>query len=98
MPAADRDSGKAMSSTLRCLEILEILAYEPYALSLSQIADRLSVARSSAHRFLYTLMAAGLVCQSSLDKRYKLAGKALWIGTAYLRDSRLYGCSLPIME
>lgn len=87
-----------MSSSLRCLNLLEILAREPYAFSLSEIADSLSVAKSSAHRALATLVAAGFVEQDPARRQYQLAGKALWVGTAFLRHSTVYRCGFAALE
>jgi DNA-binding IclR family transcriptional regulator len=87
-----------MSSSLRCLDLLQILAREPYAFSLSEIADSLSVAKSSAHRFLATLIAGGFAEQDFASRRYQLAGTALWVGTAYLRRSMIYRCGYGVVD
>jgi IclR family transcriptional regulator, KDG regulon repressor len=87
-----------MSSSLRCLGLLQVLAQEPYAFSLSEIAESLSVAKSSAYRFLATLTAAGFVEQDSEMRRYQLTGKTLWVGTAFLRHSTVYHCGFAALE
>lgn len=79
-----------MSSTLRCLQVLEILARDHQSLSLNEIAEAISVAKSSAHRFVSTLAAAGFVEREETTRRYHLAGKALWVGAGYLRYSPTY--------
>ena len=40
----------AMTSTLRCLKVLELLADEPFELSFTEIAARLNIPKASAHR------------------------------------------------
>jgi DNA-binding IclR family transcriptional regulator len=87
-----------MSSSLRLLRLLEILAHDPYLYSLTDIADRLSVGKSSAHRLLATLVAGGFVEQDSTRGRYRLAGKTLWVGSAYLRNSEVYRCGFAVVE
>lgn len=87
-----------MSSTLRCLQALELLAAEPHQYSLSDIASRLGLSMSSAHRILNTLVVGGLVAHDVVHKRYCVAGKALWIGCAYLRHSPLYRTSFAALE
>jgi DNA-binding IclR family transcriptional regulator len=80
----------AMSSTLRCLRVLELMAEEPFEFGISEIAELLETPRASAHRLCATLLYAGLVDHDAKAKRYRLAPKALWIGSGYLRHSALY--------
>ncbi|MCZ2150136.1 MAG: IclR family transcriptional regulator [Bryobacterales bacterium] len=87
-----------MSSSLRCLEVLRVLARSPYAYSLTEIANALSIVKSSAHRFLTTLIAGGFVEQDMPTRRYQLAGTALWVGTAYLRHSKIYRCGYELVH
>ncbi len=79
-----------MSSTLRCLKVMELLAQEPYTLTLTEIARRLSTSPGTAHRFVSTLIAAGLISRDAEDRQYFLTGKALWIGAGFLRHSEAY--------
>jgi DNA-binding IclR family transcriptional regulator len=88
----------ALSSSLRCLEVLEKLAQDPRPLSLSEIAKSMQVAKSTAHRFVTTLMAAGFVAQEGSTRRYHLAGKALWIGTGFLRYSPAYRAGYAALD
>ncbi len=83
-------NSSAMSSTVRCLRVLELMAEEPFEFSVSEIAQLLPTPRASAHRLCSTLLEAGLVEYDSRAKRYRLAPKALWIGSGYLRHSALY--------
>lgn len=87
-----------MSSTLRCLQVLEVLAEEPNSFSFSDIADALSIDKSSAHRFIHTLIAAGLVECNPHSRCYHLTGKALWVGTGHLRYSPVYRAAYGELE
>jgi DNA-binding IclR family transcriptional regulator len=80
----------AMSSTVRCLRVLELMAEEPFEFAVSEIAKLLDTPRASTHRLCSTLLEAGLIEHDSKAKRYRLAPKALWIGSGYLRHSALY--------
>jgi DNA-binding IclR family transcriptional regulator len=93
-----RSSPDIMTSSLRCLHVLDVLARDPYAFSLTEIASLLSVAKSTAHRLLSTLMAAGFVERDAESGRYQLAGKTLWVGTAYLRHSDVYRCGFAVVD
>lgn len=89
----------AMSSTLRCLRVLELLAEEPFELSLSDLAMRLAIPRPSAHRLCATLIEARLIEQDLRSRRYVLTAKALWIGSGYLRHSAVYRAAFfPMQE
>lgn len=89
----------AMTSTLRCFQVLEILAEEPFELSVSDISEILSMPRASAHRLCATLIEAGYVDRSPSSKRYRLTPKPLWVGSGYLRHSSIYRAAfLPMQE
>ncbi len=89
----------AMSSTLRCLKVLELLADEPFELSFSELANRLDIPKASAHRLCTTLIKANLITQEPTTRRYMLNSHALWIGSGYLRHSPLYRAAFfPMQE
>jgi IclR family KDG regulon transcriptional repressor len=87
-----------MTSALRCLHTLELMAEAPYELGVSELASRLSTPKTTAHRVLDTLCRAGFVQQDTVTRRYRLSGKSLWVGAAFLRNSALYHCSFILME
>jgi len=88
-----------MSSTLRCLKVLELLADEPFELSFTELAARLGVPKASAHRLCTTLIEANLIKQEPVTRRYMLSSHALWIGSGYLRHSPLYRAAFfPMQE
>jgi len=89
----------AMSSTLRCFKVLELLAEEPFELSVSDIAEVLSMPRASAHRLCSTLLEGGFVEYVASDKRYRLTSKSLRVGSGYLRHSAVYRAAFfPMQE
>jgi DNA-binding IclR family transcriptional regulator len=89
----------AMSSTLRCLRVLELLAEEPFEMSLTDLASQLEVPKASAHRLCTTLIEAKLIEQDLRTRRYILASHALWIGSGYLRHSAVYRAAFfPMQE
>ena len=89
----------AMSSTLRCFQVLELLAEEPFELTVTDIAEVLVTPRASAHRLCATLVEGGFVEQVSSNKRYRLTPKSLRVGSGYLRHSAIYRAAfLPMQE
>jgi len=94
-----KKASTAMSSTLRCLKVLELLADEPFELSFTELAARLDVPKASAHRLCTTLIEAKLIVQEPVTRRYMLSSHALWIGSGYLRHSALYRAAFfPMRE
>ena len=89
---------RTMLSTLRCLRVLDVVAQEPNAFTFNEIAVALGIEKSSLHRFIQTLIAAGLLELDVSNLRYHVAGKALWIGSGYLRYSPIYRAAFPELE
>jgi IclR family transcriptional regulator, KDG regulon repressor len=89
---------ESMSSSLKCFQVMELLAEEPYELALTEIAAQLELPLASAHRIVATLCEAGFVEQEALARRYRLAGKALWVGTGYLRRSSVYRAAFLVLQ
>jgi DNA-binding IclR family transcriptional regulator len=89
----------AMSSTLRCLKVLELLAEDPFELSFTDLAAKLEVPKASAHRLCTTLIEANLITQEPVSRRYMLNSHALWVGSGYLRHSPIYRAAFfPMQE
>jgi len=93
-----KKASTAMSSTLRCLKVLEFLAAEPFELSFTDIAAQLDIPKASAHRLCTTLIEANLIVQEPASRRYMLSSHALWIGSGYLRHSAVYRAAFFPMQ
>jgi len=89
---------ETMSSSLKCFQAMELLASEPYELGLSEISIELALPLASAHRVIATLCQAGLAEQDGATRKYRLTGKALWIGTGYLRRSDVYHAAFLVLQ
>ena len=79
-----------MTSSLKCFQAMELMASEPYEIGLSELAADLKLPFATAHRVVATLCESGVAEQDPATRRYRLTGKALWIGTGYLRRSSVY--------
>src|SRR3954451_1322120 len=95
-PVAPAPSRKAGSQTLyRGLRALEMVAAAPDGLTVQEVADRLEVHRTIAHRLLATLADHHVVARGS-DNRFRAGG-----GLAALANglqSTLRDTALPIMR
>lgn len=93
-----KKTSTAMTSTLRCLKVLELLAEEPFELSFTDLAAKLNIPKASAHRLCTTLLEANLIIQEPSTRRYMLSSHALWIGSGYLRHSSVYRAAFFPMQ
>jgi len=84
---------RRVGAARRCLQVLEVLASEPYLFTLADIAETLSLPKSSLYRLLSLLSDAGYIEEEPATKRYSLSAKVLWIGSSYLRGSPVQRCA-----
>jgi DNA-binding IclR family transcriptional regulator len=68
----------------RAAAILEALASGPRRLGVSELADRLGLARPTVHGLLQTLQAHGFVEQDPVSDKYQLGAGLLQLGYSYL--------------
>ena len=64
----------------RVIDIIELLADEPNGLALSDIARRLEMPKSAAHRLLSSLVNRGFASQDNASQRYRLTVKLAAVG------------------
>jgi IclR family acetate operon transcriptional repressor len=68
-----------VKSADRTLDIFELLAVEPHGLTVSEISDRLGLARSSTHGLVVTLQSRGYLAQDG-DRRFYLGAPLIQLG------------------
>ena len=64
--------------------LLDVLASEPRAMMLRDLARRAGMSPAKAHRYLVSFLRLGMVAQDPLSGRYELGGFALQLGLARL--------------
>lgn len=82
MPNDDRRS--SIQSIDRAAAILRALAGGPRRLGVSELADRLGLARPTVHGILQTLQSNGFVEQDPVSDKYQLGAGLLRLGYSYL--------------
>lgn len=87
----------ALQSVSNALAVLDCLADER-ELGVAEIARRLGIAKSSAHRILLTLAAAGYVQRVSETRRYRLGLRLHELGELVASRSQLRDYALPLLE
>jgi DNA-binding IclR family transcriptional regulator len=90
-------SAKPIQSVDRAATILEVLA-AGRRLGVTEIAERLELARPTVHGLLQTLRAHGFVEQDSESDKYQLGPGLLHLGASYLDISDLRGRSVIFAE
>ena len=68
-----------VKSAVRTLDIFELLASEPQGLTVSEISDKLGLARSSTHGLVRTLHARGYLMQDG-GQRFHLGARLIQLG------------------
>ena len=71
----------------RALGLLELLASDARGLPLQQLADRLDIPKSAAHRMLAELIRLGYVRQDHDTSRYRLSTRLAALGFRFLASS-----------
>jgi len=74
----------SIQSIDRATAILKALASGPRRLGVSELAERLGLARPTVHGLLQTLQAHGFVEQDSYSEKYQLGPGLLQLGYSYL--------------
>lgn len=82
----------------RCFELIELLADGARSLRLSEIAERLDMPKSAAHRLLAHLAALGWVEQDAASGLYRLTLRLALVGTRFLHATRLPDATQPVLD
>ncbi|MGH7103755.1 MAG: IclR family transcriptional regulator [Acetobacteraceae bacterium] len=96
-PEADEDSGPH-GVLARTLAIIELLAHNARGLALFEIADRLRIPRSAAHRLLTSLAGRGYVRAEARPGLYVLTAKIASLGFIFLAGSGVTDLAQPILD
>ena len=78
-----------VKSTVRTLDVFELLARKPEGLSLSEISRQLGIPVSSLHSILYTLINREYLLQNIVTSMYQLGPKLAQLNLAYYSNVNL---------
>ncbi len=90
--------GGQLSSVGSALRLLKTFTAEEPELGITDIARRLGVAKSTAHRLASTLVAEGFLEQSPADGRYRLGVLLFSIGTLVRRRMNVSEEAVPHLQ
>jgi IclR family acetate operon transcriptional repressor len=98
---AEGDQRYRLRSVERALDALELLAEAGRGgMTLTELASRLAVAKSSAFALLHTLAARGYAAESGprLDRRYRLGLSLAKLGDAAEQQTPLLSLAMPVLQ
>ncbi len=79
------------------ITMMEMLGSAPEPLSLTQVAERLDTNKTTAQRFIHTLMELGYIRMVS-GKRYVLGKKVLSLAFQFLHSEGVFSIARPYLE
>ena len=82
----------------RCLSLVETLAPEPEGLSLGDLAQRVDLPKSAAHRMLATLIQRGYVRQDPVTQAYMLSLRLALLAFRYLDARQLPDAAQTVLD
>ncbi|RWB93532.1 MULTISPECIES: IclR family transcriptional regulator [unclassified Mesorhizobium] len=82
----------------RCFAVIELLAKEASAMRLGEIAEKLDLQKSAAHRMLNLLSEMGWVEQDSVTGFYRLTLRLAILGQRFLSATHLTDVCQPVLE
>src|SRR5437660_4684614 len=88
-PREERKRSSSIQSIDRATAILKALAGGPQRLGVSELADRLGLARPTVHGLLQTLVIHGFVQQDPDSEKYQLGPGLLQLGYSFLDVNEL---------
>jgi IclR family acetate operon transcriptional repressor len=88
----------ASFSIERIFDVLEVLSDAPDGLSVTELAHRLSMPQSAAHRALTALIARGIVMQPQPGREYRLTLSLPSLGIRFLSGLRITDIFQPVLD
>jgi DNA-binding IclR family transcriptional regulator len=98
MPNDEKSRRGSIQSIDRATAILKALASGPRRLGVSELADRLGLARPTVHGLLQTLQSHGFVEQDRSSDKYQLGPGLLQLGYSYLDLNELRARSISYAD
>lgn len=95
---ADPRSGYRIQAIERAVAILGAFTGDDADLRVSDIAQRVGLHKSTAHRFLVNLEAAGMVEKVARTGRYRLGLRLFELGSLVMQRMNLWDEALPFLE
>lgn len=89
---------KRFTSLENALNLLELFSPDEPEFGINEIAERLGVANSTAHRLVMTLLSEGFITKDLHTKLYRLGTSTLTLGNIVMKQSRLHRISQSVLD
>lgn len=93
-----RNHKSSVQAVDRALQIIDELTEEIDGLSVTALADRMGLAKSTIHRLLTSLKNKGYVQQDAVTEKYQLGVKFIEIGSVISRSLEINRIAPPFMK
>lgn len=90
--------GKISESLSRGLAILDLLGVEDAGYTLREIAERVGISKTSAHRYVSMLCEQGYLERSARSGLYRMGARTLSLGLAIVENSELVRQVRPLVD
>lgn len=98
MENTDVDKAGTVQAVDRALALLEAMAAEPEGMRLSDMARRVGLAPSTAHRLLTTLERRGFAQFDAANSRWHVGRRAFAVGLAFTRWQSFIAAAMPFLR
>ncbi len=88
----------AFSSLDNALRILNLFSMDEPELGITELADRMGIAKSTVHRLVTTLMSEGFIARDPQTHLYRLGTSVLALGHVVQSRLNLHATALPVLE
>ena len=88
---------RPLSTALKCLEVLDVVADQPRAVGISELSRLLVESRATTYQRLLTLTAAGWL-ERTAEGRYRLSTRACRVATAALEQAGFGERAQPVLN
>lgn len=89
---------RSLSTVEKAIDVLFVFAEKKPHLSVTEVAAKLGLNKSSVHQVLVSLREKGLIEQEPETKHYGLSPRVVMLGKAYLQHLGLQDSILPILR
>src|SRR5690242_15595350 len=87
-----------VGSVRKALDLLEAFSFENATWSLSALARRLKIPKSTAHNLLRTMQSFDMVRQDAESRNYRLGARVMELGLLFARSTEMLTHARPLLR
>jgi IclR family KDG regulon transcriptional repressor len=98
MPDGKQKESESLRTVQRAIDILNCFSFDQTELSLTEIANKIDLAKSTTTRLLATLEQNGFVMKNPNSLKYRLGHRLYYLGSISGRSNKVREVAKPIMD